>query len=229
MGYDQVFQRFVLSGNIGQTYYSSGSNAVAVLVSDGSGGLVQSYGDYIQGRATQPVDQGQRATLYMDSATQNLVLRWNGIGYNLAGASAEVNIRFDGTLAQNFYPNTLDGQVAIGWNAVSRQVTFTPAAATVGGSTSVICTYNRANGTGQPVVSTILSAALVGGSVYFIANASTTAAAAYNLNQASGPMHCLMTLAPGTGTTNTLQWYRIELNIATAGPGNISIRRISRR
>ena len=28
----------------------------------------------------------------MDSATQNLVLRWGGIGYDLAGASASVNI-----------------------------------------------------------------------------------------------------------------------------------------
>jgi hypothetical protein len=165
MGYDVAFQRFVLSGNIGQTYYSSGSNIIATLGSGGSGGLVQSYGDYIQGRATQPVDYGQRATLYMDSVTQNLVLRWGGIGYDLAGASTTVNIRFDGTLAQNFYPNTLDGQLAFGWNATSRQLTFTPVGTTIGGSTSVICTYNRVNGTVAPVVSTILSAALVAGSV----------------------------------------------------------------
>jgi len=92
----------------------------------------------------------------------------------------------------------------------------------------VICTYNRYNGTIAATVSTILSAALVAGSVYFIANASTVPSATYNMTNAS-PMYCLMTLAPGTGTTSTLQWYRIELNIAAAGPGNISIRRISRR
>ena len=228
MGYDPVFQRFVLSGNISQTYFSSGSSVIASLGSGGAGGLIQSYGDYIQARATQPADYGQRATLYMDSATQNLVMRWNGLGYNLAGASAEVNIRFDGTLGQNFYPNTLDGQVAIGWNAVSRQITFTPVSTTIGGSTTVICTYNRYNGTIAATVSTILSAALVAGSVYFIAIASTVPSATYNMTNAS-PMYCLMTLAPGTGATSTLQWYRIELNIAAAGPANISIRRISRR
>lgn len=229
MGYDQVFQRFVISGNIGQTYYSSGSNAIATLGSDGSGGLTQSYGGYIQGRTTQPVDQGQRATLYLDSTTQNLVLRWNGIGYNLAGGSASVDIRFDGTLAQVFYANTLDGQLAFGWSGANRQLTFTPVGTTIGGSTSVICTYCRVNGTGQPVVSTVLSAALVAGSVYFLANASTTPAAAFNLNQASGPMRCEMSLAPGTGTAATTAWYDITVNIATAGPGNISIRKLSRR
>jgi hypothetical protein len=229
MGYDSTFQRFVISGNSGQTYYSSGSNAIATLGSDGSGGLVQSYGDYIQGRATQPVDYGQRATLYLDSASQNLVLRWNGIGYNLAGGSATVDIRLDGTLAQTFYANTLDGQVAFGWNATQRQLTFTPVGTTIGGSTSVICTYCRVNGTGNPTVSTILSGALVAGTVYFQANASPTANNAYNLNQASGPMRCEMSLAPGTGTTATTAWYDITVSIATAGPGNISIRRLSRR
>jgi hypothetical protein len=83
MGYDTTFQRFVISGNTGQTYYSAGSNVIATLGSTGSGGLLQSYGEYLQARATQPVDYGQRATLYMDSVTQNLVLRWGGIGYDL--------------------------------------------------------------------------------------------------------------------------------------------------
>jgi hypothetical protein len=227
MGYDVAFQRFVISGNIGQTYYSSGSSVIASLGSGGAGGLIQSYGDYIQARATQPADYGQRATIYMDSATQNLVMRWGGIGYNLGGASATVDTRFDGTQAQTFYPSSLDGQVAIAWNSLSRQVTFQPVGTSIGGSTTVICTYTRSSGT-TILVNTVLSAALTAGATYFLATAATTATNTYNLSQVA-PMYCKMTLAPATGTTSTTAWYSIEVNIATAGSGNISIRRISRR
>ena len=113
-------------------------------------------------------------------------------------------------------------------HATSRQLTFTPVGTTIGGSTSVICTYCRVNGTVAPVVSTILSAALVAGSVYFIANASTTPAATYNMTNAS-PMRCEMSLAPGTGTSANTAWYEIVVNIAALGAGNISIRKLSRR
>jgi len=228
MGYDTTFQRFVIAGNSGQTYYSAGSNIISTLGSSGSGGLVQSTGNYIQSRAAQPTDYTGRSTLYFDSGAQDLVLRWNGIGYNIAGACCTVDTRFDGTLAQTFYANTVDGQVAFGWNATSRQITFTPVANNIGGSTTVICTYTRANGAVAHVINTVLSAALVAGTTLFLATATAAATATYNLNQTT-PMYCKMTLAPATGTTSTLQWYTIEVNIATAGSGNVSIRRLYRR
>ena len=154
-------------------------------------------------------------------------MRWGGIGYNLGGASATVDTRFDGTQAQTFYPSSLDGQVAIAWNSLSRQVTFQPVGTSIGGSTTVICTYTRSSGT-TILVNTVLSAALTAGATYFLATAATTATNTYNLSQVA-PMYCKMTLAPATGTTSTAAWYSIEVNIATAGSGNISIRRISRR
>ena len=126
------------------------------------------------------------------------------------------------------YPNTIDGQVAIAWNATLRQITFTPVSTTIGGSTTVITTYHRTSGTGNPVTNSVLSAVLVANQTLFIATAATAATATYNLSQAN-PMHCVMTLAPATLTTSTIQWYRIELTISTAGPGNISIRRLYRR
>jgi hypothetical protein len=182
----------------------------------------------MQQRADQPADYAQKATLYLDSAAQDLVLRIGSIGYNLGGLCCTYDSRFDGTLGHIFYPNTIDGQVAISWNATSRQVTFTPVSTTIGGSTTVIVNYNRCSGTAAPVTNSVLSAALVANQTLFIATAAAAATATYNLNQAS-PMNCVMTLAPAIGTTSTLQWYRIEVNISTAGPGNISIRRLYRR
>jgi hypothetical protein len=45
----------------------------------------------------------------------------------------------------------------------------------------------------------------------------------------ASPMRCEMSLAPGTGTTATLAWYDIVVNIAALGAGNISIRKLCRR
>ena len=183
---------------------------------------------YLQQRADQPADYAQKATLYLDSAAQDLVLRIGSIGYNLGGLCCTYDSRFDGTLGQIFYPNTIDGQVAIAWNATSRQITYTPVGLTIGGSATVITTYHRTSGNGNPVTNSVLSANLTAGTTYFLATATAAVTNTYNLNQAN-PMRCVMSLAPAIGTTSTLQWYRIEVNISTAGPGNISIRRLYRR
>ena len=132
---------------------------------------------YLQQRADVPTDYPQKATLYLDSAAQDLVLRIGGIGYNLGGLCCTYDSRFDGTLGQIFYPNTIDGQVAIAWNATSRQITFTPVSTTIGGSTTVITTYFRTSGNGNPTNNSVLSAALVANQTLFIATATTAATA----------------------------------------------------
>lgn len=227
IAYDTARRRFII-GMQGGAYYSDGSSNLISNTSSTTRSAVGTNAVYLQQRSDQPTDYPQKSTLYLDSAAQDLVLRIGAIGYNLAGLCCTYDSRFDGTLASTFYPNTIDGQIAFAWNATSRQITFTPVTTTVGESTTVICTYHRVSGTNNPVTNSVLSSALVAGQTLFLATAATTATNAYNMTQGS-PMFTTMTLGPALGTTSTIQWYKIEVNISTAGVGNISLRRIYRR
>jgi len=225
--YDAARRRFII-GLQGGAYYTDGSSNLISTSASVTKSAVGTNTVYMQQRSTAPTDYPQKASLYLDAAAQDLVLRVGSIGYNIAGLCCTFDSRFDGTLASTFYPNTVDGQVAFAWNATSRQITFTPVANNIAGSATVICTYHRTSGTANPITQTVLSAGLVAGQTLFLATATTGATATYNLNQAN-PMYCVMTLGLAIGTTSTIQWYKIEVNISTAGVGNISLRRNYRR
>jgi hypothetical protein len=225
--YDPASGRFAISGNLPSLccYYTKGGGNVNLIAAAGSstdaGGYLVGNALVLQAQTPSPVALPTGASVFVGNTQQ---LLWRPANSAVSYPLGTFSTRFNGTASTTLYT---DSFASWRWDSVTKQLTFTTTANNYYGSTTMVSSADFLTGAppGTQVGGTFTSATLLSTTTYFAANVNTAANTSFNATGAS-PSQLAITIIAGSGSTNTLPIYSINiLTTANGSEGNITIRR----